>query len=112
MTEPGNSGFDVECVINYLVRYDRILDFLSVLYLQNIYMFKIFITTKPYTKFQLDISNNVEINCGNYLCVIFQVQKRGITSLKYDETRQNMNLKCGPSIQSHTQNFSSEYLFV
>ena len=65
------------------------------------------IITKTYTKFQLNTSKHVEKNAENYLCVIFQVQQRGITHSKCDEIRRNINLICETSLKSHTQNFSS-----
>ena len=65
------------------------------------------ITTKPYTKFQLNTSKHVEKKCGKLVISMIPSLKRGITLSKLDEIRQNLNLTCNSSLQSNTQNFSS-----
>ena len=64
-------------------------------------------TTKPYTKFQLNTSKHDEKKCGKLNCYDFLSPKRGITHSKFDGIWRNANLICGSSLQSHTQNFSS-----
>ena len=65
------------------------------------------ITSKPYTKFQLNTSKHDEKKCGKLNCYDFLSPKRGITHSKFDGIWRNANLICGSSLQSHTQNFSS-----
>ena len=65
------------------------------------------ITTKPYTKFQLNTSKHDEKKCGKLNCYDILSPKRDITHSKFDGIWRNANLICGLSLQSHIQNFSS-----
>ena len=65
------------------------------------------ITTKPYTKFQLNTSKHDEKKCGKLNCYDILSPKRGITHSKFDGIWRNANLICGSSLQSRIQNFSS-----
>ena len=65
------------------------------------------ITTKPYTKFQLNTSKHDKKKCGKLTFNDILSPKRGITHSEIDGIRRNANLICGSSLQSRIQNFSS-----
>ena len=65
------------------------------------------ITSKPYTKFQLNTSKHVEKKCSKLYCYDILSTKRDITHLIFDGMWRNVKLILGSSTQSLTQNFSS-----